>query len=74
MENNFEIRQFQTDDLEKVNAFFDSITGDGRVFFNRNDGSRRGALTFFNEDDSKFIRWMMLDGDKMIGYLSCGLG
>ncbi len=69
MEHNFEIRQFQTGDLEKVNTFFDSITGDGRVFFNRNDGSRRGALTFFNEDDSKFIRWMMLDGDKMIGYV-----
>lgn len=69
MENSFEIRQFQKDDLERVNNFFDHMTGDGRVFFNRNDGSRNAALKFFSEDDPKVIRWMMLDGDKMIGYV-----
>ena len=69
MENNFEIRQFRKDDMDRVKAFFDSLTGEGRVFFNRNDGSRKTALKFFSEDDPTFIRWMMLDGDKMIGYV-----
>lgn len=69
MENNFEIRPFQTGDMEKVDAFFDSITGDGRAFFNRNDGNKRGAHAFFKGEDTNIIRWMMLDGDKMVGYL-----
>lgn len=69
MDNNFKIRQFQADDRDRVNAFFDAITGEGKLFFNRNDATRLSALTFFNEDDPTYIRWMMLDGDKMIGYV-----
>lgn len=69
MENNFKIRQFRADDLDRVNEFFDCLTGESKVFFNRNDATRRSAHSFFKEEDSTFIRWMMLDGDKMIGYV-----
>lgn len=69
MENNFEIRLFNKDDRDRVNDFFDRMGGESRAFFNRGEGNRRGALNFFNGDDKKSIRWMMTDGDRMIGYV-----
>jgi ribosomal protein S18 acetylase RimI-like enzyme len=69
MDCSYQIRPFEPSDRERVIAFFDSLDGEGRAFFNRNDGNRRWALKFFDGDNSNIIRWMMLDGDRMIGYV-----
>ena len=67
--NEYTIRQFNNDDRSLVEDFFCNMGGESRALFNRNSGNLNGALCFFEGKDKNVIRWMMLDNDKMIGYL-----
>lgn len=65
----YPIREFAPGDEGRVTDFFDRMGGESRGFFNGNDGNRRGAMKFFSGEDKNVIRWMMTDGDEMIGYV-----
>lgn len=65
----YTIRQFYNDDRSLVEDFFSNMGGESRALFDRNSGNRNSALCFFEGKDKNVIRWMMLDDDKMIGYV-----
>lgn len=69
----YRIRPFQMDDRERVEEFFDQMSGESRGFFNRNDGNRKDTMRFFTGQDSNVIRWMAEETDgaqsRMIGYV-----
>jgi len=67
--NKYLIREFETKDKGLVQAFFDGLGGEARALFNRNSGNENNAMGFFNGTDKNVIRWMMMDGSTMIGYL-----
>ena len=70
MEHQLEIRRFRPGDRERVDRFFDSLGFEARMFFNRRDGNRRGALRFFDgAPEENAVRWMACDGDVMAGYV-----
>ena len=45
------IRKFNTDDKNLVAEFFGQMGGESRAFFNRNDGNKNYALSFFDKCD-----------------------
>jgi len=63
------IRLFKPEDEDKVKLFFDELGGEARAFFNRNDGNRNGAMTFFRGEDKSTLRWLVLHEQRMVGYL-----
>jgi RimJ/RimL family protein N-acetyltransferase len=67
--NSFIIRPFEKGDREKVESFFKQMGGETRAMFDRNDGNRDNALRFFEGKDVNTLRWLMLDGERMIGYV-----
>jgi ribosomal protein S18 acetylase RimI-like enzyme len=67
--DDFQIRIFQSGDQSKVEAFFDQMGGETRVFFDRNNSNRNDALSFFEGKDHDVIRWLVLNEDRMIGYV-----
>jgi len=54
------IRRFEIGDKELVNEFFDQMGGESRSFFNRGDGNRHNALSFFdkNGDEPNAVRFL----------------
>ena len=54
------IREFFIYDRNLVVEFFDQMGGESRSFFNRNDGNRNNALSFFdkNGDEPNAIRFL----------------
>ncbi len=67
--NTLVIRQFKTSDRHLVEAFFDQMGGETRAFFDRAGGNRNGALGFFEGKDRNTLRWLALEGDRVVGYL-----
>ena len=67
------IRAFSAGDRPAVEAFFDQMGGESRAFFNRNDGNRRFALRFFEEEPSpRVVRFLAETKGRMIGYVFLG--
>jgi len=54
------IRNFSVEDKTLVVEFFDQMGGESRSFFNRADGNRNNALSFFDKDgnESNAIRFL----------------
>lgn len=67
--NDLIIRPFASSDQTLVEAFFDQMGGETRAFFDRAGGNRAGALSYFQGTDQHTLRWLALDGDRMVGYL-----
>ena len=65
----YEIRRFQPGDEDRINGFFDALGFEARMFFNRLDGNRQGALSYPQDDPEKCVRWMACDREKMVGYV-----
>jgi ribosomal protein S18 acetylase RimI-like enzyme len=76
--DSLQIRPFESGDRALVKAFFDQMGGETRSFFDRGSGNRIGALGYFENKDRDVVRWMAVDGEKMVGYvflwdLNCGI-
>ena len=58
--NEHKICSFSTSDKELVAEFFDQMGGESRSFFNRGDGNRNFAMSFFdkNGEDPETVRFL----------------
>ena len=70
------IRKFTVEDRELVVEFFKQMGGESRGFFNRNDGNKNNALSFFdkNGDEPNAVRFLSSVRDEngreiMTGYV-----
>jgi len=74
--NDHRIRSFSTNDKELVAEFFRQMGGESRGFFNRGDGNKNDALSFFEKnghepDKVRFLSSVLDDDGKeiMTGYV-----
>jgi ribosomal protein S18 acetylase RimI-like enzyme len=63
------IRPFLADDRDRVTRFFDQMGGETRALFNRADGNRKTAMEFFTNPSPTVLRYLALEGDRMVGYV-----
>ena len=54
------IRKFSVGDRDLVSEFFGQMGGESRGFFNRGDGNKNDAMSFFDKpgDDKKAVRFL----------------
>ena len=64
-----EIRELRKDDREKIINFFDNMTGETRVFFNRYDSNKKNALKLFDGGNENKVDFVAVNGNEIIGYL-----
>lgn len=69
----YQIRRFQSGDEGRINSFFDALGFEARMFFNRLDGNRQGALGYLADDPEKCVRWMACDGEKWLDMCFYGI-
>ena len=74
--NKHTIRKFEIQDKNLVVEFFDQMGGESRSFFNRNDGNRNDALSYFDKNGHepykvRFLSSVINDDGKeiMTGYV-----
>jgi GNAT superfamily N-acetyltransferase len=67
------IRPFAQGDLLLVHDFFERMGGESRSYFNRADGNRKDALSFFVRENQNVRRWLATaregERDVMAGYV-----
>jgi len=70
------MRKFLIDDRELVAEFFGQMNGESRAFFNRNDGNKNDALSYFdkNGEEPDRVRFLSSVNDEngkeiMTGYV-----
>ena len=66
---NLTIREIEALDEERINGFFDAMSGEVRSLFNRNDHNRQGVLKQLKRPLDSRKYWIALDGDRMLGYV-----
>lgn len=65
----FTIRELSADDEPLLNDFFDSLSGQTRALFNRRDYNRRGVLRAAARPDGARRYFLLLEGERMVGYV-----
>ena len=64
------IREFRRGDRERVNAFFDQMSGETRAFFNVDDENRKVAMKFFDGSPEHTVFFLAEHHGTMVGYLT----